>query len=111
MALDPSSIEREQKDGLIAELLKWIVENRRIVLGPQGQSPFAGTVASFRYAFEGEDDLLHLWVTRLDDQPFSVEEAQEVVAFVLPNVSPGVVWLKPGIHSHHFYVGHDELLK
>lgn len=77
-----------------------------------GEEPndFGGTVGDFRYQFEGEDDLLHLMVTRIDLAPLSVEEAQAVVAFVVPQVPPGLIWLKPAVRSQHFHFGHDLLL-
>jgi hypothetical protein len=71
---------------------------------------FGSVVGRYRYQFEGEEDLLHLIVVRQDDQAISVEEAQEVVGWVLRGVPAALVWLKPGQYSQHFYVGHDELL-
>jgi hypothetical protein len=72
---------------------------------------FGGTLAEFRYQFEGEEDLLHLIVTRLDKEPVSVEEAQKVAKFLFPQVPPGLLWLKPGTVTQHFYLGHDLLLE
>lgn len=73
-------------------------------------NPYGGTCDGYRYQFEGEDDLLHLMVTRSDLEPLSVEEAQAVVAFVIPQVPPGLLWLKPGVRSQHFHFGHDLLI-
>ena len=28
----------------------------------------------------------------------------------LADSAPALIWLRPGVHSQHFYVGHDELL-
>ncbi|MCB8932611.1 MAG: hypothetical protein M9921_06655 [Fimbriimonadaceae bacterium] len=111
MTLAPTPEEQDARDGLIAELQRWIRENRRVVLGPRGVSPFEGRVGPYAFAFEGEDDLLHLWVWRRDASPLRVEEAQRVVAFAVPEVDPGVIWLKPAERSHHFYFGHDELVR
>lgn len=72
---------------------------------------FSGTFAEFRYQFEGEEDLLHLIVTRQDGQPLLPEHGQAVLRFVLPDVPEALIWFKPGEFSQHFYVGHDELLK
>jgi hypothetical protein len=72
---------------------------------------FGGTVGPFRYQFEGEEDLLHLIVTRLDSEALSPSEGQAVASFLMPGVSPALIWLRPGEFSQHFYVGHDELVK
>lgn len=72
-------------------------------------NPFGGIVGPFAYQFEGEDDLLHLFVMRLDHRPLSVEEGQAVVEFVIPEVPASMIWLKPGRLSQHFYFGHDLL--
>jgi hypothetical protein len=72
---------------------------------------FGGAVGAYRYQFEGEEDLLHLIVTRLDGESITVAEGQAVAAFLLPDVPPALIWLRPGELSQHFYVGHDELLR
>lgn len=72
---------------------------------------FGGLVGELRYQFEGEDDLLHLMVVRQDAKPISVEEAQAVLGWLLPELPVALVWLKPGEISQHFYFGHDELLR
>jgi hypothetical protein len=74
-------------------------------------NPFGGTVGPFRYQFEGEEDLLHLIVSRSDLKALSPEEGQEVCGYLLPDVSKALVWFKPGEVTQHFYVGHDDLLK
>ena len=74
-------------------------------------NPFGGRAGEYRYQFEGEEDLLHLIVTRQDGEPLAAEEAQQVAAFVLEGLPPSLIWLRPGELSHHFYFGHDELLK
>ena len=71
---------------------------------------FGGSVGEFRYQFEGEEDLLHLIVTRESGEKITVEEAQEVAAWLLPELPPALVWLKPGAYSQHFYLAHDHLL-
>ncbi len=73
-------------------------------------SAFCGTVDEFTYFFEGEDDLLHVGIGRKKEGPLSVEEAQTVLSFLAPTLPTGVVWVKPGTYSHHFYFAHDELL-
>lgn len=71
---------------------------------------FSGTVGEFRYQFEGEEDLLHLIVTRVTTEALTPEEAQAVVGVVLEGLPPALIWLKPGTYSQHFYFGHDELI-
>jgi hypothetical protein len=73
-------------------------------------NPYSGTCGPFRYQFEGEEDLLHLIVTRHDGEPISPREGQEVASFVLEGLPTAMIWLRPGEYSQHFYFGHDELL-
>jgi len=68
-------------------------------------NPFGGRVGDYRYQFESEDDLIHLMVVRTDYGPLTPEEGQRVVRFLLPDVQPGLVWLKAGEVSQHFYLG------
>jgi hypothetical protein len=72
---------------------------------------FGGNVADYRYQFEGEEDLLHLIVTGREGQLLTPQEGQRVASFLLPDVSPALIWLRPGEYSQHFYVGHDELTR
>lgn len=127
-AMTPTPAERARRDGIARRVLEYIAENRRIALPPfdpalarpndrfalvnVGLEPneFGGTLGSFRYQFEGEEDLLHLIVTA-EGREISVAEGQRVAAFVLAGVSPALIWLKPGEMSQHFYVGHDELVE
>ncbi|RYG38555.1 hypothetical protein EON81_03380 [bacterium] len=71
---------------------------------------FGGTVDRFRYQFEGEEDLLHIIVTTVDDSPVTPAQGQMVCGFLLQGVSPALIWFRPGEYSQHFYVGHDELV-
>ena len=73
-------------------------------------NPFGGRVGEYRYQIEGEDDLLHLIVTRVDGGPLSAEEGQQVAGFLFAGVSTALIWLKPGEFSQHFYVGHEEVV-
>lgn len=74
-------------------------------------NPFGGVVGELRFQFEGEEDLLHLFVSRRDDEPLAMEAAQGLVSILVPEVPPGLMWCKPGEFSHHFYFGHDVLLE
>lgn len=77
----------------------------------QMPNPFNGTIGPFRYQFEGEEDLLHLIVTRIDEEILTPENGQWVASFLLNGVPPALIWLKPGRFSQHFYVGHDDLFE
>jgi hypothetical protein len=72
---------------------------------------FGGEVAGIRYQFEGEEDLLHLVVSRGRGGALPLAEARAVAEFALPGVPPGLVWHKAGATTHHFYVGHDVLVE
>jgi hypothetical protein len=72
---------------------------------------FGGTMGDLRYQFEGEEDLLHLIITRIDESSVTVAEARGVLSCLFPNLPSALVWLKPGERSHHFYIGHEALLK
>lgn len=74
-------------------------------------NPFGGSVGAYRYQFEGEEDLLHLVVVRHDRNPIEPAEGRQVAEFLLPGVPPGLIWIKPGELSQHFFVGHDELIR
>lgn len=126
--VEPTPEEIQRRDAVMAAIIDDIRVGRPIRLtrpdlgAPATQSrfalidvareagPYAGHLGKFLYQFEGEDDLLHLFVVRADGGPLDVEEARRVVRFLLPNVSPGLVWLKPGSVSQHFFLGHDVLL-
>lgn len=73
-------------------------------------NPFGGTIRAYRYQFEGEEDLLHLFVCRRDGGTLSVREGQEVADFLLAPVPKALIWLRPGDVTQHFYLGHDDLL-
>jgi hypothetical protein len=107
MSLSPINDEILLRNRVLETVIRYVREDKRITLGPP---EFCGAVGVFSYVFEGEDDLLHISVERADEQEISVEDAQSVVHFLLPTVPWGMVWLKPGTYSHHFYLGHDELL-
>lgn len=73
-------------------------------------NPYGASIGLFRYQFEGEEDLLHLFVVRQDQTEIHVEEARQVALWLLPGLEPGHVWLKPGEFSQHFYFGHEAIL-
>ena len=99
--------EIKRRDEVVSSTVEQVRLDKII---PMNAPEFAGEIAEFTYFFEGEDDLLHLTIARKDQEQLSVREAQEVVRFLLPNIPPGLIWVKPGTKEHHFYLGHDELL-
>ncbi|MBX7131995.1 MAG: hypothetical protein K1X67_04870 [Fimbriimonadaceae bacterium] len=128
MSFDPSPDESERACVVFATLIDYIQRGETIRLpafdpaqsmpstgGPLlsvgvEANPFGGTAGAYLYQFEGEEDLLHLFVTRSDGGSLTPEEGVAVARWLLPNVPPALVWLKPGEFSQHFYVGHDDLL-
>ncbi len=128
MALLMSEDDHRTRHRVIANILECIRNDRTIKLPPfdrlrdrpsdlfalqsVGLEPndFGGKMGDFRFQFEGEDDLLHLFVVRNNGAEIAVSDAQQVCGNLLPGVAPALIWLKPGVYSHHFYVGHDELI-
>ncbi len=124
--MQPSPEEQAHRDEVLGRVLQFIREGRKIKLPAFDRTApvkhadyallaiepndFSGNFGSLRYQFEGEDDLLHIAVAREGGGSLSVEEARRVVSFLLPNVAPALIWLRPGTVSQHFYVGHDEIL-
>jgi hypothetical protein len=129
MILQPTPEEQSHRDRVIADILKCIRSDTRIMLpefDPEleskpadvallnvGTEPnqFGSTVGDYRYQFEGEDDLLHFWICRADAEPLTPGEAMTVAQFLLPDVPPALIWCRPGRLSHHYYLGHDILLE
>lgn len=128
MSLCPTSVEAAHRDRVRAALVDAIragvvirlpafdpgssPSSRDVALQFVGAepNPFGGRVGAYLYQLEGEEDLLHLIVTRADSRELVPEEAREVAAFLFPDFPAGLMWLKPGRFSQHFYVAHDELL-
>lgn len=125
--LSPDSTEEKRRLEVLSAVLNAVRDNRMIKLpdfDPAVSQPgasafvsvglepndFGGSVGDYRYQLEGEEDLLHLIVTRLDQRPLRPEEGQDVAGFLFKGVSPALIWLRPGDLSQHFYLGHDELL-
>jgi hypothetical protein len=105
--LKPTPAEVTTRDHMITVAQRYI---RGSVVIPMNAPDFQGTVGEFRYFLEGEDDLLHVGISRNDEGLLAMEEAQAVLSFLAPGLEAGVVWVKVGSKSHHFYFAHDELL-
>lgn len=74
-------------------------------------NPYGGVLGDFRYQFEGEEDLLHLIITRRNGGELSIEEGQWVADFLLSGVPKALIWFKHGTITQHFYLGHDDLVR
>lgn len=121
--------ERQRRDEVVGALLAATAENRTVKLPDFDPllsqpslsvagvtvglepNPYGGVVGEFRYQFEGEEDLLHVIITRLDAEPLTPEEGRSVAAFLFDGVPPALVWMKPGQLSQHFFLGHDDLAR
>ncbi len=68
-------------------------------------------IGEYRVQFEGEDDLLHLSITRLDSGPINWLEAREMSALFLAGIPETMIFAKPARHSAHFYLPHDVFLQ
>src|SRR6185312_13962193 len=113
MRLEPTPEEVLRRDLILDEVLRCIRDGRlirlpdfdpalarpsdRFALINIGMEPnlFGGSVGCYRFQFEGEEDLLHVIVTREAGDSISVAEAQAVAGFVLKDLSPALIWLKP----------------
>lgn len=127
--LHPSGCEIEIRNTIVQLVIDFTERNEKIMLPPfsgavqQSQAPssfssvglepndFGSTVGDYRYQFEGEEDLLHLIVTRVDHCELTPEEGQSVMGFLLNGVPLAMVWIRPGRFSQHFFVGHDEVVR
>ena len=104
--------EDEKRSAAIAAV-RSAIDHGEIIHLPRSadaENLFAGEIGAYHYLFEGEDDLLHIAITRIDKQALSPEDAQAIVSWLLPGMPTGLVWIRPGEFSQHFYCGHDDLL-
>lgn len=90
-------------------LLEDIAEGRAISLDRAER--YRLEVEGYRIQFEGEDDLLHCSVVRVDGQPIDLATAHRSVEPFFAPVPRGIVWFKPAEYSVHYYVGHDHFLQ
>jgi hypothetical protein len=71
---------------------------------------YGGVIGEHRVQFEGEDDLLHCSISRVDGKPLTVEQAHEIVQPFFGCCPKGLVWFHPAEFSVHYYIGHDDFL-
>jgi len=106
-----TAAEERARDEVLERLRRVIVEGEKVPMASGGEvSPFEGVCGEFRFQFEGEDDLLRLCITRRDGQELGLREARDVVAWLLPELKPGLIWVRPGRRSHSFHLSHEDLL-
>ncbi len=101
-------------ENVLESIVEAIQNNKRIsmpVLYSLETSPYEGILEGHQYFFEGEEDLLHLVLTRQDHSKIELNKAMTLARKILDGVPPALIWMKPGQYSCHFYLGHDELLK
>lgn len=110
--IEPTPAELQRREQVLESIVEHVQAGLTIRLPVRIDevSRFEGTVGPYRYQFEGEEDLLHLIVERIDKSAIRVVEGQDVAEFLMPKVDSALVWLKPGRHSQHFYVAHDDLV-
>jgi len=72
---------------------------------------YGAILGDFRVQFEGEDDLLHLAITRVDGGRVSHEDAQHIADLFFHAVPKGLIYSRPAEYSVHYYVAHDLLLR
>lgn len=109
---EPTPGESEQRDRVLAALREAVIGNKPIPMAKgRPQNPFGGQAGEYSYLFEGEDDLLHLAIERRDGGVMTSDESTPLARFLLPEVPEALTWLRPGEHSHHYYLGHDVLLE
>lgn len=72
---------------------------------------YGAILGDFRVQFEGEDDLLHLSITRVDGGRISHEDAQLVADLFFHPVPKGLIYSRPAEYSVHYYLAHDVLVE
>ena len=76
---------------------------------PQSASIFGSKPIRVRFPL-ASNLVSFLAVARSDLGEIGPEEGQRVASWVLSDVPLGRVWIKPGVRSQHFYLGHEEFL-
>ncbi len=93
----------------VRRVLQAIVEDTRagVPILLDRRERYGTILGDFRVQFEGEDDLLHLSITRVDGGEVSHEEAQQVADAFFHRVPKGLIQCRPAVYSVHYYIAHD----
>lgn len=96
----------------VRRILQAIIEDTRagVPILLDRRERYGTTVGDFRVQFEGEDDLLHLSITRVDGEPICHEEAQRIAEAFFHSVPKGLIQCRPAVYSVHYYIAHDLLV-
>lgn len=95
----------------VRRVLQAIVEDTRagVTISLSQRERYGAVLGEYRVQFEGEDDLLHLAITRTDGGCVSHEEAQQIADLFFHNIPKGLIQCRPAQYSVHYYLGHDIL--
>lgn len=93
----------------VRRVLQAIVEDTRqgVPILLDRRERYGATLGDFRVQFEGEDDLLHLAITRVDGRPISHEHAQSIAEAFFHAVPKGLIQCRPATYSVHYYIAHE----
>lgn len=116
---EPNAAEEARRQEVMAAIIDCVARCQPVKLPPfdpgagsaigAEPNPFNGQCGDLAYQFEGEEDLLHLIVTRIDGEPCPLGLAQDLASWLLEGVPRSLIWFKPSPLAQHFYVGHDDL--
>jgi hypothetical protein len=93
----------------VRRILQAIIEDTRagVPILLKRRERYGGVLGDFRVQFEGEDDLLHLSITRVDGGRVSHEEAQRIADLFFRGVPKGLIYSRPAEYSVHYYIAQD----
>ncbi|MEJ5250731.1 MAG: hypothetical protein HPY54_07370 [Chthonomonadetes bacterium] len=96
----------------VRRILQAIIEDTRagVPILLDHRERYGTTLGDFRVQFEGEDDLLHLSIMRVDGEPICHEEAQRIAEAFFHSVPKGLIQCRPAVYSVHYYIAHDLLV-
>ncbi|MCS7310251.1 MAG: hypothetical protein NZ741_08535 [Armatimonadetes bacterium] len=93
----------------VRRILQAIIEDTRagVPILLNHRERYGATLGEYRVQFEGEDDLLHLSITRVDGGRMTHDEAQQLADLFFHAVPKGLIQCLPAEHSVHYYIAHD----